>query len=84
MTNISQNLNLNIKFKNFKKKTWNVQNISSNIICLRWNMKSGWWWMNFINYQWKMNIKKWISIINKDVNNDDVGENLKKLFEMFC
>jgi hypothetical protein len=31
-----------------------------------------------------MNIKKWISIINKDVNNDDVGENLKKLFEMFC
>jgi len=41
-------------------------------------MKSGWWWMNFINYQWKMKIQKWISSINKDVNNDHVGDNFFK------
>jgi len=47
-------------------------------------MKSGWWWMNFINYQWKVKIQKWISSINKDVNNDHVGDNFLKKFEISC
>jgi hypothetical protein len=47
-------------------------------------MKSEWWWMNFINHQWKMNIQRWTSSIKKDINNDGVGDDFQKLFEMSC
>jgi hypothetical protein len=25
------------------------------------------WWINFMHYGWKMNVRKWISSINDDV-----------------